>query len=161
MLVKRMPSLDFKSGAQYSIPAESAWIQCRLFPALMICSLQRPTTASASPSSCRISLLRALSLVIGTNFTFGAADCNQAIRSGLSTRTRIFFGGFQPLTNSRTGLSLSCKPNFATVLASPGSAAGGELGALAAWEAPTKAENTQIVRQMPPSRNAVLLGRGD
>jgi hypothetical protein len=78
-----------------------------------------------------MSLPRVLSLVTGISFTFGAADCNQAIRSGLSTRTTIFRGGVQPLTISRTGLSLSCKPNFATARASSGSA-GGELGPLAA-----------------------------
>ena len=127
MFVRRMPSLDFKYGAQYSMPAESAWIQCRFFPALTICSLQAPTTASASPSMGRISLPRAACLVIGISVTFGAADYNQATRSGVSTHTTIFRGGFQPLTISRTGLSLSCKPNFATARASLGSAAG-ELG---------------------------------
>src|SRR5215813_11126292 len=160
MFVSRMSFLDFKCGAQYSMPAESAWIQCRFFPAFTICSLQAPTTASASPTIGSISLPHAPCLLIGISFTFGAADCNQAIRSGVSTRTTIFRGGFQPLTISRTGLSLSCKPNFATARASPGSA-GGELGLLAARDAPTKAEATPIIRQMPPSRDILLRGLGD
>src|SRR5260370_29275296 len=148
MLVRRMPSLDFSSGVQSSTPAEFAWIQCRTFPALTTCSLQAPITASESPSSDRISVPQAPCLLTGISFTFGAADCNQAIRSGVSTLTTILRGGFQPLTISRTGLSLSCKPSFATTRASPGLPAG-ELVPPAASEAAPKEEAQPITRQMP------------